>query len=252
MTNVYVQVPAFHEGDHFYQTLPEIASQEPPEGMTLTFEAWVTPGCDDLSNCRTWQAAENTRTVDAYEAPVGKLATRNTAHAHAVNEGADIIVAWDADAPPAHKDVLRALLTPYQETDAVVATNGNPTKATLVGPLISAVATAEDVIRPHFNSQLMSLSSFAWAEAGPFDTDLDQTDVSAVRQEEEFDFYDRVSGLGEIAAPSNATVVESPRRQLCTVDRAFSRFGMRTHGYCNRIGERSFHPRKTGRNRPDS
>lgn len=231
--NVTVQVPAYSEGDIIEDTLAELTAQREPTWADVSYEAWVTPSCPNPESCRTWVRARDFDGVDAHLAPNGKLSTRNEAHGHAVEGGADVLVTWDADAPPLHDDVLAELLAPLR-SDGVVATNSAPTAPpTVVGVAVNVLGRVEDVARPHMHGQCSAFTAEAWQQAGPFDTDLDETEVFEVRQEEEFGFYRRLAELGAIEHPDGAMVENHPRRAECLL-------GVRNDGYCRRRGVETF------------
>jgi hypothetical protein len=239
MSNVRVQVPAFEEGWRVHHTARAITEQRVPPGFTVDVETWVTPSPSDLATCDTYQAAAAVPAATAHTAPRGKLSARNAAHQQAVQEGADVIVTWDADAPPLHDGVLGALLEPYDAPE-VVATNGRPVARTAVGGVVNLAARLEDTVRPHLHGQLSSFTAAAWEQAGPFDTDVDETNIDEVRPEEEFSFYARLAEIGRVATAPAARVLNDTRRHGCTVDRAFGRFGTSMRPWCRRRGVDTF------------
>lgn len=239
-----VQVPAYRE-PNLGVTLDAIADQEPPEGWEIEYEAWVTPSCNDLSNCRTYQAAETHDVFAAQVAPKYKLSTRNEAHESAAQGGYEAIVTWDADARPAHRDVLGLMLRPL--AGEPVATNGNPVPAGIdpITMLAKAASRVDDVLRPHIHGQLSAFTAEAWMEVGPFDVSMDQTDSYQVRREEEFDFLDRLSAIGSVEYVPEAVVYEPPRRVLSNLDKAFHQMtgGRRPMSdYAQRQGSETFRP----------
>lgn len=236
---VFVQIPAFEEGPRLARVASQIVAQNPPQGVDVTYEAWVTLSPKDKSLCSTWQAAKSVDGLDVYEAPEGKLSARNAAHNHAIESGADVVVTWDADAPPLHADVLAELLAPF-ESDDVVAVNGAPVSPpTAVGTVVNVVGAVEDTVRPHLHGQLSAVRATAWWKAGPFDEKVDQTSVGSVRSEEEFSFYRRLRSLGRVVESKNAQVANSTRRLEC-------RLGLRDDAYCGRIGEETFYVDDSG------
>lgn len=219
---VAVQVPAFDEPpDRFTTAMNGIASQEVLDDIELAFEAWVTP----TDERETLAAAEAHPVFEAVESPPGKLTTRNRAHANAVNEGADVIVTWDADALPAHKHVLAALLDPLGEED-VVAANGNPRapRSNPINVFINGIAKVEDRVRPHVHGQLSAITAYGWDQFGGFDPDVDELDVLEVRRHEEFELYRELAELGDVRRVRQAVVLEDPRRPMYHLNKAFDRF----------------------------
>ena len=213
---VVIQIPAFQEGQRLTETAEQIAAQPTPEFASVDVEAWVTLSPPDRSLCTTSQAAMDARGVDTFEAPRGKLTARNAAHDAAVERGYDVIVTWDADAPPLREDTLLQLLEPFVD-DAVAATNSKPAAATAPNPIDRAVdlaAYAEDRIKPHLHGQCSAFRAGVWDDYGGFDTSIEQSEIDSVRQEEEFAFYDAVSEYGEIV-DTGALVYNDPRRHYC-------------------------------------
>lgn len=238
MNRGVVQVPAFEEGASMLETLRQIRAQEVPDGWEVAFQVWVTLSPPDRELCDTWQAVVEAGGWDVYEAPRGKLSARNAAHDAAVEDGFDAIVSWDADAKPLRETTLAAFLVPLEQ-DAVVAVNSRPVSRNdgVFGAVVDVVAGAEDVFLPHMNGQAHSFTAEAWREAGPFDTDLDQTNIREVRPEEEFGFRYRVSRVGSIEKPASAVVENDMRRNWCKVPL------LGQSGYCDTRGERTFEGR---------
>jgi hypothetical protein len=214
--DVVVQIPAFQEGKRLTETAEQIVAQPTPEFANVDVEAWVTLSPPDRSLCDTWQASMAARGVDTFEAPQGKLSARNAAHNSAVERGYDVIVTWDADAPPLRQDTLVQLLAPF-DNDAVVATNSKPVAATAPNPinrLVDVVGYAEDTFNPHLHGQCSAFRAGVWADHGGFDTSIEQSEITSVRQEEEFAFYGAVSEYGKIV-DTGALVYNDPRRHYC-------------------------------------
>lgn len=216
-----VQVPAFQEAD-LDVVLDGIAGQTMPAAWEVDLEAWVTPDprYDTLAQARAHQQFE------AFEAPPGKLSARNAAHDHAQEEGAEAIVTWDADSPPAHGSVLAAMLGPFGQDEDVVGVNGNPKmERSPLGYAVRGLSALEDRLMPHMNGQLSAFSSYAWDAAGPFDEDLDQREINEVRDEEEFAFRSRLEDVGDVVDATEAVVLEDDRRVRHHLWRAMDRFG---------------------------
>lgn len=235
MTSVFVQMPAFEEAAKLPETAREINGQRVPDGVRLTKEAWVTRSEDRRGVCTTMNAAKTVAEWTVYEAPAGKLSARNNAHNHAVTHGADVIVQWDADAPPLGGGVLKALIETAAE-DGVALANSTPTArdGSIWGTIVEAGSKIEDVTRPHIHGQCHAMTTEAWQAAGPFDTSLDETAIHEVRAEEEFDFRDRVAEVGEVVDVGQAKVFNDPRRSRCALP------GLEDREFCQRRGEDTF------------
>lgn len=217
MKRAVVQIPAYEEGRTVYETATEISDQPVPEGWDVDYEAWVTLSPPDRDLCDTWQNAMAAESVSVYEAPQGKLSARNEAHDLAVARGYDAIVTWDADAPPLDSGALASLIQPLGE-DGVVATDSRPmsrTERSLPDSAVDLFAGIEDRVFPHIHGQAHGMTAEAWRQAGPFDTDLDQTSLPDVRAEEEFMFRQRLERVGDIVRPEPAIVYNDPRRAYC-------------------------------------
>lgn len=235
MTSVYVQVPAFEEPQRLPSTLDAIRAQQTPPEYDVRLEAWVTPSRDETGRCSTLDAARRVLSNAAvFEAPNGKLSTRNRAHDHAFENGADIIVSWDADAGPEHDDVLTALVTTLDEP-GVVAANSVPVSndGSVLGALVGLVGFVEDSVRPHVHGQLHTVTRHAWKQAGPFRVPK-ETNIASVRREEEFAFHDRLQRLGKVRTAKDARVFNDPRRHYCRLP------DPPEEDYCRRIGGDTF------------
>jgi len=235
MKTVVVQVPAFEEPQRLPATLSAIRSQTYPSGYTIYVEAWVTPSRDDSGVCSTLQAAQSVLpSQHVYEAPNGKLSTRNTAHDHARESGADLILSWDADAGPLHDNVLQSIVTTAVEP-GVAAANSIPVSrdGTILGEMVDLAARVEDTLRPHLHGQLQAITPDAWDHAGPFVT-TSESNAMKVRREEEYSFRKRVAEVGDVVTAPNAEVYNDPRRHYCRLP------GNSTDEYCKRIGQETF------------
>jgi len=236
MTSLVVQMPAFEEAHQLPKTARAIADQRVPDGVTATYEAWVTRSEDRCGVCSTMQAAKTVGGWDTYEAPAGKLSARNAAHNNALNHGADLICAWDADAPPLADGVLTALVETATQ-DGVALANSTPVArdGSAIGLVSEVSSKVEDTIMPHVHGQCHVMTAEAWRLAGPFDTDLDESDIGDVRGEEEFDFRRRVSEVGEVVDVPQAEVFNDPRRNICRLPNMEA-----TSDFCERRGDRTF------------
>lgn len=222
------------------------ADQPVPKDVELDREAWVTLHPPDKELCDTWQTAIAAAGFEAHEAPKGKLAARNKAHDHAFEEAeADVVVVADADAPPLRQDTLVNLLEPFTDED-VVATNSNPVSTGMAGKVVNLFARFEDETRPQMHGQCSAITDWGWEEAGPFDTDLDQTRIEEVRDEEEFRFRDRLKQWGTVEDVEEAVVENDTRRVACSVPRAMGRFTSKypNSDYCQRHGVETFNIRE--------
>lgn len=231
-----VQIPAFQEGRRVYDTARQLRDQTIPTGWEVDVQAWVTLDPPDRELCDTWQAAVEAEGVEVYEAPRGKLSARNSAHDLGLNKGYDVIVSWDADAPPVGDGVLSAMLEGLEEPD-VVCVNSRPLSSVDGMPLsyaVDALAALEDVAVPHVHGQAHGFLADVWADAGPFDETVDQTDITEVRAEEEFAFYRRLREHGRVVTHPDVVVYNDPRRHLCKVP------GMGDEGYCSERGVKTF------------
>lgn len=233
MKRAVVQMPAYNEADKLPSTAREILEQRVPDGFSVDMEAWVTRSEDESGCCDTMMAAESVPSMDVYEAPVGKLSARNAAHSHAVGRGYDMIVSWDADAPPEHDGVLASLLTALDEP-GVVAANSVPTSLSrhrsLLGMATDAFSAVEETVFPHINGQAHAITTSAWQAVGPFDESIDQTSMREVRGEEEFGFGRKLRQEGKVVQPPDAKVYNDPRRAYCKVP-----MGSRPP-YCDTLG----------------
>lgn len=242
MKSAVLQVPA-HREPALSGTLDALADQRAPAGWTLGYECWVTPaaGVADRRDCGTWRQAADHPIFEAFEAPRGKLSARNAAHDAALDDGADAVVTWDADTTPQNSRSLAALVEPLADDD-VVATNSRPyAPPSPLSLVTNAVAVVRRTLTPHLHGQASGISAEGWRAAGPFDTDLDQTDIGDVWAEEEVGFYWRLQSVGRVARPPAAVVWSSNRRAHCKIERAMT-MGVRpvTSGWCRRRGVESF------------
>jgi hypothetical protein len=238
-TRAVVQVPAFEEGPSMLGVLDEIRAQEVPPGVSVDNEVWVTLSPPDKELCDTWQSAVQARGFDVYEAPLGKLSARNAAHNHAVDAGYDIIISCDADAQPLDSDAFADLLDPLVNRGFSCSNSrpvASPTGA--LGRVVDVVGGLEDAVLPHIHGQLHAFTTRAWEIAGPFDTSIDQTDIEAVRAEEEFLFRRRLDQVDRgVVDVHDARVFNDPRRHYCRIP------GTEQSEYCERRGQKTFSPR---------
>lgn len=218
MTDVALQVIAFNEPEEkLARTFQSVNEQQVDRRVNVSTEAWITPASQEDPSFDF--ARDNG--FEPFTAGKGKLTARNQAHDHAVDDGADIIVTLDADAPMVTTHSLASLVRPLRDGAAAFA-NSMPVshppphgKVSAFGMAVDVGGRLEDAVFPHAHGQCSAFTARAWREAGPFDTDLDQTDSVEVRQEEEFDFLRRVKGVGRATMPKGAKVYNDPRRHLC-------------------------------------
>ena len=210
---------------------------EQPYGRDDQVDFWgcVTP---KAPNYHTAKAVERHESFRLFETPRGKLSSRNAAHDEAAGLGYDVIVATDADAPPLDRNVLMDLIEPFRVHGAAATMARPVAHASLPGVLLNAsVATARKTIR-YLHGQCSAISSYAWQQAGPFDTSIDETDIRSVWREEEYDFYRRLRAVGPIHTV-NGRVRNDPRRWECRIKRAVP--WLTADGtYCDRSGTETF------------
>jgi hypothetical protein len=238
MPDIFVQMLAYDEpNEKISRVLESINEQEVPENWGVTREAWITPAHPDDQSF--WVAEQHGFT--AYESGQGKLTSRNQAHDHAIESGADVIAVVDADAPLLDDDVLFKVASPvlegtHEAVNSLPRAKNPPGGGFLfLGALMDLGSRAEDVVMPHLHGQFHAISKRAWEYAGPFDTSVDQTDSMEVRNEEEFGFYHRVRDIGDIMTRNDAIVYDDPRRYYCKVAPWFA-----PDGYCDRRGTKTF------------
>lgn len=243
--SVTLQVFAHEEGPSMFPTLAQLARQRVPGSATVTREVWVTLSPPDRQLCDTWQTAMAAQGWQVYEAPDGKLSSRNKGHEHAVEQGADVIACVDADAPPISDSSLAELVRPFRDP-SVAGVNGKPVASTTpVGLLTNALGWAHDVIQPHFNGQCHAFTSQAWKQAGPFRVgQIDETVSTQVRREEEFQFRRRVESVGRVVDRASARFHNDTRRSECSIRQLRSKFGGPTDPYCAKLGTSTFQPRE--------
>ena len=218
--DVVIQLPAYDEADVIRQTMRAIDDQDVPDGHTVTTEAWITRNENKFGLCDTMVAAEQVDGWDLFEAPQGKLSARNVAHNHAVEQGYDVFFSWDADAPPVGDGVLSSMIEAFEQEPTPVCVDSIPVSRPgngLFGLVVDVAAGIEDVAAPHIHGQCHALTAEAWEALGPFDESIDQTDLPAVRAEEELGFYREVASLGPVVRPPDAQVYNDPRRVKCNV-----------------------------------
>lgn len=253
MPTAICQIPAFSESP-WRDRLETIIAQPTPDDWTVSWEAWVTPNAPNPENCQTLREARSTPGVTAYEAPPGKLSARNAAHDHAFDAGADVIVTWDADAPPVTMDALSNLLRALEDPQTVAANSKPVAPDTVTGRLTNVMKNVSKMVEPHLYGQASGFTATAWAEAGPFDTDRDQTDSAQVRIEEEFRFRWRVEELGDVVEVAAAPVFNDTRRTVCRVREMLSSISQRRvrDPYCDRLGVDTFQPHHLRAGRDDA
>lgn len=238
MVSVAVQLLAFDEDEAtLSETFESINNQVVDRRVQVDKQAWITPAYPDDPS---FDVAER-HGFTAKQADQGKLTSRNQAHAYALRGGADAIVEIDADAPMLHSSVLSELIRPLRDGSAV-ATNSmpvayaHPTDGTsLLGMGVDMAGRIEDMLFPHMHGQCSAFTARAWRKAGPFDTEIDQTNGHVVRSEEELQFYRRLRELGTVELVPAAKVYNDPRRHFCKLAPPLA-----PDGYCEARGERTF------------
>jgi hypothetical protein len=241
---VAVQIPSFMEGTAVESTLDAWKRQTLADEHTASVQLWVTPASPAFEDDPTVQVAREYPDVTVHRAPPGKLTARNTAHDHAVSRGYDAIVTADADVVPADAHVLQAAVDALADPDVAAVNSRVRATGGVAGPVATAAGRVMDFLRPHMNGQLSGFTAEAWERAGPFDESVDQTEMSAVRSEEEFDFRRRLEHSGSVARPKGVRAIEGTRRIECHVQRSFARFGQPTDDYCSERGVSTFHWRR--------
>lgn len=247
-----VQVPAFGEGSirptDYERTLRAIVDQPAPSGWTVEFEAWITPDTSSVEDDPTWTIAQSIPGLDVFEAPSGKLSTRNAAHEDALARGVDAIVVWDSDVRPRSPDVLSALLEPLEQPDVLAVNSVERHPPTVAGFAMDFIF--KPIVRGprYMHGQCHSMTAGAWEQFGPFDESIDQTDIREMWTEEQNRMYDVLDELGTIAQPADAVVVHQNRRMWCKMGKAWRTIdGRQLEPWCQNRGEKSFDP--TGRTR---
>jgi hypothetical protein len=213
MTNrTVVQLFAYDEPNVITPTMNRYAETPVPDNWTFEYQAWVTP----TEGHRTLRQAENHPAFKAFQAPQGKLTTRNKAHDWAFSRNYDFVITADADEPPLRDDYFAELLAPFQ-SGRVHAVSGWPKNTGLSAPLTGFARRLDETRRP-LRANCSALDEMAWLSAGPFRTDdVDETEVGSVRREEEFDFRRRIEEIGEVVEQHSAMVEANNRRNLSKV-----------------------------------
>lgn len=216
--DVALQVAAFKEPG-LTETLDAWAAQPVPDGVTISYEAWVTPS-GHRERCETWQQAEAHDVFSAVEAPQFKLRTRNAAHDDAVARGVDTIISCDADAPPLSTDTLTNLLEHIDHPWTVAAVANPVAPATKPTGLLSNFGVAAKELVGGMHGQCHALTAGGWRAAGPFSDDVDHTKLNSVWLEEEYRFPHRLRQVGKVAYCLDAPVRNDTRRIDCRWARA--------------------------------
>lgn len=240
-----LQVPAFREGAirpaDYERTLEAIAEQEPPDGWRIERSVWVTPDVNPRGDDPTWSIPRSMPAYSVREAPSGKLSARNAAHDDALERGADAIVTWDSDTVPTHPDVFASLLEALEDPDVAAVNSITRSDGTLYGVFWDAIGHTVETFVPFMHGQCHGMTAAAWRQAGPFSTDLDQTDIHSVWFEEEFRFYRRLEAVGRVEQPADVVVQSDTRRVKCRVERAWHELdGRPMSQWCGERGEKSF------------
>lgn len=235
MRRAAVHLFAYDE-PHLRETLDAYAKAETPDGWMFDYVVGVTP-----KNGRTVQEVEAHPTFRLMKTPKGKLSSRNVVHDSALEDGAEVIISGDADAPPAQDDYLVKMLEPLTNS-GVVGVNGFQQAHGLTRPLLMAGYYGDLYVNRPMFGRSSAFRADAWRAVGPFDTDLDQTDVHEVRQEEEFRFRRSLEDLGDVIDRTDARVTSSGRRVMCMALDALNPVGRSEAPYCSRRGTETFAP----------
>lgn len=232
-----VQLFAYDEPDTIRWSMDGHSSVDEPPGWDVDFEAWVTP----TGTRYTISEAEAHRAFRAFEAPPGKLSSRNAAHDSATHRGYDVIVLADADEPPLRGDYLKRLLAPFDQP-GVVGVSGFPKDTSWAAPVMDTIRRLDQATGP-IRGNSSAFTTPAWEAAGPFRTDqVDEADLGGVRGEEEFAFRRRLANLGRVVDRYDATVRANNRRNVCMVMEAMNPVRGAQTGYCGRRGVATFAP----------
>lgn len=239
---VAVQVFSYRETfDDLTRTMDAYAACEIPDFVAdVTYEACVTPAGITAGHP---DAARAHPAFDLVETPKGKIASRNHAHDRGVATGADVIVSGDADAPPVGQEYLTRLLAPFEDPD-VVATTGIQHDDNPVTFWFTHLGYELDMLRNPLYGRSSAVSAGGWDAAGPFRDDVDQSNVYSMRDEEEFDFRERLESVGRVETVRSARVHTNLRRYRCFVEKQYGKIGRKVSPYCqSHTGGDTFHPR---------
>jgi cellulose synthase/poly-beta-1,6-N-acetylglucosamine synthase-like glycosyltransferase len=231
-----LQVFAYDE-PYISDTLDAYAATPVPDGWRLDREVAVTP-----TDGRTSDAVANHPGFTFREVPSGKLSARNHAHDAAVSAGYDAILTGDADEPPADDDYYAALLAPLDQ-ERVVGVTGFPKSRGVSAYLANPARVADQLLYRPMRGNSSAFTATAWKQAGPFDTSsVDQTEIGAVRAEEERRFRKRLAKMGRVVDAWNANTTGNDRRVACMAQDALNPFREVQTGYCGRRGVETFAP----------
>lgn len=213
MSRVVVGVDAHRASHIIEETLAGIKTQELPAEWTAEVSVHVAPNASHPRDCGTWVSAVETPGVTPHLAPLDAVARRHRLYAHGFSGRADVVVAWDATAVPAHDGVLAALLAPYALPNVAATTAplspDAPTRS--LGGFVARALSRSDASPDRLSRRLSSLSRYGWEQAGPYDGD---------------GFTDRLSRTGLLLPAPGADTAAHERviSPDSTVGRAFARF----------------------------
>lgn len=238
--DVAIQVFSYKERE-LEDTLDEYEKLNIPGFVdNVAYHACVTPR--DSYMPRMAEHAESHSTFEMIQTPSGKLSSRNHAHDLAMEQGYDVIVSGDGDAPPTDRDYLHALLGPFREPGVVATTGLQYDENPVTFPITHTFYYADQMRKPIYGRS-SAFTVEGWRHAGPF-ADVDQTDVYSTRGEEEFDFRRRLEEIGEFRMVSDARVHTDLRRVKCKYQKQWNKIGRPMSPYCERSGTETFHPRR--------
>lgn len=235
--DVALQLVAFREED-LTSTMDAWADQPVPEGANISYEAWITP--DDGADWRraTWREAETHPVFDPFEAPQYKLVARNAAHDSAIDRGYDAWITADADAPPLSDSTLSALIDGVSKPENVAAVSNPVCDVTPIGIWSNLGVYAKEFIGG-IHGQCHAVTARGWAEAGPFEENLNHTEIRSVWAEEEYGFGQRLHDAGGVDYRFDAPVYNDTRRRECAWYKAWGK----RHEFCERVeGDDTFAP----------
>lgn len=235
--DVALQIPAFKEDD-LTSTMDAWVDQPVPDGVNISYEAWITPSDDPKHRCGTWRQGEAHDVFEAFEAPQYKLVARNVAHESAFERGFDAFIVADADAPPLRDSTLSALIDGISDENTVAAVSNPVCDPTPIGLWSNMGVYGKEFIGA-VHGQCHAVTHRGWSYAGPLSEDVDHTEVISVWFEEEYGFGQRLHDAGNVDYRFDAPVYNDTRRRECGWYKSWGR----DHEFCERVeGDETFAP----------